>query len=348
MVAITGVAAYVDYKMEDSGSFGTAVTTTGALGFEERVTSFSYSSSQQKITTLSEVAASSFYYGQVEGSIGIDFIIGNPWWVQLLFGKASKTATAARASGATANKLYGYKWEIDTSVKSATLDVGMKFPSGSKRIRLLGCILENATLTASAGEPVRMSTSWKFGKTSTIDSTVKATTLKDDLKFPYTFAHLTIDTGGTAIKGITNFSLNMNPNASLLYNIGESEALSAYKGVQEFSGSLTRPMDNRSGDGYVAPDALLKKVISRESQGTATTLSLKLNNGRTGSTAGQFENNLEFKGTGLAFSNYSTSLAPDQVIEENLDFDILSMEVLAENEKSVSPVKNDDTVGVLS
>ena len=306
--ARTGVAAYAQYKKETT--FGTGVTATVALGLDERVSTLSYTNNQRKISALNDTASVAFAYGREEVSIGIDFVLSNPWWFGGLLGTITKTGSG----------LVTHKFVKNKAANGHSMEVGISF-STPVVLKAQGAVLQSASLSAQVGEPINVSTQWMAGKMAAIGSTV-GTDAADTESTPYTFAHMKVEIpDSTTISGITSFNLNINPNANLLYGIGSKSAVNGYKGLLDISGSFERPMVN---------DDMLQKVVDRAEQATIT---IVINNGGTSNA----EKEIKLKGTGISFSDLSTSLSVDDVVRENVSFEVRDLVVEAKTSTATNP-----------
>ena len=140
----TGASSYIRYDWEDT--FGTSAfndSTDKAFGLQQRLTSFALNHSRKDLPQLNQVEIDSYAYGQQNGSLGVEFVLSNPWIFRALYG-----AQATTGSGP-----YVHTWGTTGSVSGAKtitpFSVEVGFASEAENIvrQTKGCILNNLDIS---------------------------------------------------------------------------------------------------------------------------------------------------------------------------------------------------------
>ena len=135
----TGAHSYLKWGFETV--FGTDPGDSEmnkVFGLQQKATSFTLGNSKKTLTELFSIEPQSYAYGQQGGSISIDFVLSNPWFLGALFG-------APLTAGANP---YTHTYDIapapstDCDVRSLNIELGFSgegdaqaHPAGGKAPR---------------------------------------------------------------------------------------------------------------------------------------------------------------------------------------------------------------------
>jgi len=314
----TGSNAFVHYGIEST--FGGGATQTRAFGLEQKVNSLTFKNNQIPLSQLNSIEVQSFAYGKNEGSGSLDFVLSNPWIFDTVLGGVDKT-------GSTND--YSYVWDSDYSnlssdntgvkvPKSFDIEVGFDAkPSKTDVLRnLKGSVINQIAVKSSVGETVKVTMDFLYGIVDTISTSVSGGTTADDISFPYTFAHATLELpDGSAVAEIQDFDINFATNCELLYEQGAANAVGAFRKLFEITGKFNASFIDKTQ---------LQRVIDRTE---VATLTVEFTNGLSGTSEKSIK--LEFAGVGL--SEHSLSIAPVEPIFEDLTFQMRNVKITANN-----------------
>jgi len=192
-----------------------------------------------------------------------------------------------------------------------------------------GVVLNSLNLKASLGETVKCSAELAWGNEDTIGTSVDTTIAADDIKFPYTFAHATMELpDGTVIAQLQEFEINFGMNTELLYGIGSASAVGAYRKIFEMSGKFKTAVVDKTQIERVfhAADGTTPNT------GVAT-LQITLTNGLA--TTAEKAIILDFTGVGV--SDHSTEISPGEPVFEDLSWTLRSVDITANNSIASPP-----------
>lgn len=308
----TGAAAFVQWKPEST--FKTPVATKIPFGYEAKVSSFSITNNRIPLTALNSRTIQTFAYGQTKGSVGIDWVLSNPFFFRMIFG--------APSIGTTLPYTYTYTVAGVNCPESFTMDIGVDQQTTDTNRQLAGCLLNSVSIRSSIGDVVRCSADIMYAAehaTSTL-----ATPVSEDIAkaIPFTFAHgsLEYDSGsGLAILAeVQDIDLTINQNADFLYAQGSSIAASSFKKLLEITGSFTLTFKDIN---------LLKEIFAQQkatnsfASGVTTRiegiqLRLVFDNGETGSSNRDVRITLD----GISIGDIGVSIEPNEPIMQNVSF----------------------------
>ena len=207
--------------------------------------------------------------------------------------------------------------EIVPNNSYSDIEVGFDAkPSKTDVLRnLKGSIFQSLNIKSSIGETVQASTDFIYGKADTITTSL-VTPTADDVSFPYTFAHATLDLpDGTEVAEVQDFDITFNTNAELLYEQGDANAVGAFRKLFEMTCKLNASFIDKTQ---------LQRVIDRTE---LATLTVEFTNGLSGTSEKTIK--IEFAGVGI--SEHSLSIAPTEPIFEDLTFQMRNVKVTANN-----------------
>jgi len=80
----TGAFGYLQYGYEMC--FGTAACAIDTVfGLEQKITNWSLTNNRITLAALNQIEPSTFAYGTTRGSLGVDFVLSNPFWLSTLY-----------------------------------------------------------------------------------------------------------------------------------------------------------------------------------------------------------------------------------------------------------------------
>ena len=285
MVVVTGTSGYADFSYVSSAGVTHADKNIFGNGFA--IDSIESSEGIQPITELNNVEQARYAAGQRIRRIGCSWILSSPWFLHCLFGydsRATATSGGSKAYTYTAKKI---PQEFD-------FRIGIDYPSGDDIVRTFKkCIMGSTSLGARIGGQVQARASIETGDEAAITSAAapRANVGSDSVDHPFVFAEATVSRGAQLIgTDMQNVSIQINPNQTLLYGLGQPQSVDSYKALMEYSGSFEIPLDDNT---------FYDLVLARDENSQA--LTVKFTNGE----AGAAEKKIEFTFTGIAYRSHA-------------------------------------------
>lgn len=310
----SGVYAYVEYGKQSN--FTTALgagASTRQFGLGTELGDITVSQDAKGAVKYGDVFPSDFYFGRFAGSVSVDFIVSNPWWFDLIIGNASTTGIGP----------YTHTFNVAKSVNAITIEAGFTGET-SNRVRLLERgVVRSASIRSRVGEEVKASLSIDYGKESNPTSIIDTTVAGDGLDMPYVFSHASVEMpSGTVLTEVQEFSLDLNPNITLVYEHGDRFAVNAFKGQFEVSGNIK--LSTKDTNGFL-DDALGLLEIA--------TAKFKLTNGLTGVNEKSITINL----TDIVVSEFAQSMPVYDLVADGISFMARGINVDAVNNITTPP-----------
>lgn len=310
----SGAYTYLDYGNESTFS-----TLAGALtrvfGMEQKITNVGLNQNMVNVTDLNSNTVKAFAYGQFEGSFDVDFILSNPWFLDLIFGTPTVTGTGPYT--------YTYPTTIPKTVTSFSAEIGSVLETASVQRQLLGAVVGSLRMSSRVNELVRCTLSNKYAKENTPGSTINNSPPTDSLSFPYTFEYAQISLpSGTPLAEVQAFELSVNPNISYVYGQNSKNPVSAWRGLTEITGRFN----------LTAKDATwITNVLARAEQAT---VQFVFDNGLAGTNSKKLT--LTFNGVGL--NTHSIAYNPNELILEDIPLVMRGVNsIVAINNLSAAP-----------
>jgi len=343
MVVQTGAYAYVQYDFETNFDEATCVSCRNKVwGLEQKVSGWTWTNSPIILNQLGSVEVKTYAYGQARGSLSLDYVVSNPWFLSTIFDR--NCMACLFPSGCPAPFTYTWCSTASTctkTVESMSIEVGVEQQVACMdTVRTIGGAIANSiTLRSSIGEPVRATadiayateTSSAIADVSPTSETVGRAACQFE---PYTFAHGALTVCNSCccvtIAELQSFDISLNQNADLLFAHGCNHASSAYRKVFEMTGSFQAPWIDYSQ---------LDKIYAQIEDNCATfaredpTLTIVLTNGGAGAAA----RTITFAFTGILLRDHNTAAEPVEPIFETLNWQARSAVVSAINANSAEP-----------
>jgi len=322
----TGAFGYLQYGRE--GTFGTLATCIDKVfGLEQRVTNWNFTNNRITLAALGQVQPAVFAYGTTRGSIAVDFVLSNPWWLSTLFDTVCTVACMPTSGSHT--HTYSIASKLRTPI---SIEIGVEQGCPDVTRQMLGGVVNSIALRSAIGEPIRASADISYSDENEMCITIDSTPSADLCNFPYTFAYGNLTTTAGTIAEIQSFDVNINQNSDLLYTHNTSVAADAYRKLMEVTGSFTasyldvellRDIYAQAHDtGATGIDG---EAFAREQ----TTLTLVFDNGQTGAGT---EKTITLTGTGVGLADHAVPIEPNEPIFETLNWQIRTLSPVAVNQ----------------
>jgi len=326
----TGAFGYLQYGREST--FGSlAACVDKVFGLEQKITNFNITNNRIALAALNQVEPAIFAYGTTRGSIGVDFVLSNPWFLSTLFDTVATDACMPTAGSHTHTYTIMCKLRVPISV-----EVGVEQGATDITRQLLGGVVNSISLRSAIGEPIRGSADISYSDEIECGLTIDATPSSDLCNFPYTFAYGNLTTTAGTIAEIQSFDINMNQNSDLLYTHNTSLAADAYRRLFEITGSFTASYLDVEllRDIYAQAHCMTGAGIDAEAFAREqTTLTLVFNNGLTGAGT---EKTITLTGTGVGFADHAVSIEPNEPIFETINWQIRTLAPVAVNQTATA------------
>lgn len=301
----TGAHAYTKYGFESA--FGTEQSTKDKVfGIEEKISGWSWQNNQKVLSGLNEVFPSQYAYGQNAGRYTVDFILSNPWFLKLLFDTIVTSGSGLKTHTYTATK----------ACQTLSHEIGMDLNTNQVRVAL-GALCNSVSIRGSVNELMRCSAEIIYGKEKAVSTTLATDTVHDNISFPYTFEHGSIELpNGTVLAEVQSVDMTFNQNAELLYEFGGADAVNGIRKRFDITGRLNMTLKDNVTLGYI------------NGRAEVASMKLKFSNGASGNA----EKSIEFNGTKIGLSEMAIGgIEPHEVIFEDISFQWGGCSVIAKN-----------------
>lgn len=213
MVAYTGANAHVEYGWETT--FGTAVDGTIPFGHAVKVSTLERSNNSEVFWGLGSVEACNSVVKKYAGTFSIEFILGNAYWLRALTGVTSTDT----GSDPYVHTFIANAGDLTANTQSITINYGVELGTTDHSSQLEGCLVNSMNLSASAGEPVRVTLEGSFANEST--GTTAGSLINDTYCQPMTFAHGTLELpDATPLACVQSVEISITRNAQAEVGIG--------------------------------------------------------------------------------------------------------------------------------
>jgi len=324
----TGASAYLKYEYETS--YGTGGTPNKKFGLQDRLTSWTLTHNRIDMPQLDQTTIANYAYGQQSGSLSVGCVLSNPWIFESIFGPSTPGAAVDTVYPHTFGTTAGNK-----TMNTLVVEVGYDGDSADIVRTMRGCVVNSLGISTSIGATVDLSVDMTYGKES-LDSS--ATTLgtapsEPTEQFAYTFAHGVVKVGGNTLAQVQDVDITFAQNPSLLYGIGNNQAVSSYRQIFDMTGRFRAALLNKNLlEGVLAQIAKNTSGTFEETIGGSPEFELTFQ-----STASTIQNEIKITGTGLAPTDLAiTGIAPVEPIFEEINWRIKSATVVAKNTQSAA------------
>ena len=321
----TGASAYLKYEYESS--FGTGGSPNKKFGLQDKLTNWTLTHNRIDMPTLNQTTINKYAYGQQAGTLGVGFILSNPWIFESIYGPPS---TGSAASGVYPHT-FGGTAASNKSVNTLQVQVGYDGDSADIRRDMKGCIVNSLGITTSIGATVDCTIDMSYGKETAPSTSGLSAPTEPTEEFAYTFAHGVVKVGGNTLAQVQDVDITFAQNPSLLYGIGNNQAVSSYRQVFDITGRFRAALLNKD---------MLEDVLNQIRHGTAGTYNETIGGSPEfeltfQSTASSVQNEIKITGTGLSPDSISIQgIEPVEPIFEEINWRIKSATIVAKNTQS--------------
>jgi len=332
----TGAFAYLEYGYE-TVAFNTTPTVSDAVfGLEQKISGWTYTNNKITLAQLNSVFPKTYAYGQTQGSLTVDWVMSNPWWLKAVFdNRVFASATPDTSTFSIVDKL--------VSTFGIEIGIDQQGSPGSDIVRKLGgCIMNSVSIKSSIGELARVSADIAYASdtsSSTLDSTIASETvgLGVDEHIPFTFAHGSLDfPDGTTIAELQDVDLTLNQNSDLLWGHGSNIAVDAFRRLFEITGRFSATYVDQSELNKVYAQTGVNGTTQASEQPSVT---LTFDNGEAGNSLRK----IVFSGTGVGIADHGTNVEPNEPIFEEINWQVSGMTVVASGDHNTTSPAGDPT-----
>ena len=322
----TGASAYLKYEYETS--YGTGGTPNKKFGLQDRLTNWTLTHNRIDMPTLNQTTIANYAYGQQNGSLSVACVLSNPWIFESVFGAPSTGSATSGVYPHTFGTTAGNK-----TMNTLVCEVGYDGDSADIVRTMRGCDVNSLGITTSIGATVDCSIDMTYGKESAPNTTIGTAPSEPTEAFPYTFAHGVIKVGGNTLAQVQDVDITFAQNASLLYGIGNNQAVSSYRQIFDMTGRFRAALLNKNLlEGTLAQIAKNTSGTYEETIGGSPELELTFQ-----STASTTQNEIKITGTGLSPNDLNISgVEPVEPIFEEINWRIKSATIVAKNTQSAA------------
>ena len=320
----TGASAYLKYEYETS--YGTGGTPNKKFGLQDRLTNWTLTHNRIDMPQLNQTTIANYAYGQQNGSLSVGCVLSNPWIFESVFGAPSTGSATSGVYPHTFGTTAGNK-----TMNTLVVEVGYDGDSADIVRTMRGCVVNSLGISTSIGATVDLSVDMTYGKESAPSTTIGTAPSEPTEAFPYTFAHGVIKVGGNTLAQVQDVDITFAQNPSLLYGIGNNQAVSSYRQIFDMTGRFRAALLNKNLlEGTLAQIAKNTSGTYEETIGGSPELELTFQ-----STATSVQNEIKITGSGLAPTDLNISgVEPVEPIFEEINWRIKSATVVASNTQS--------------
>ena len=320
----TGASAYLKYEYETS--YGTGGTPNKKFGLQDRLTNWTLTKNRIDMPQLNQTTIGNYAYGQQNGSLSVTCVLSNPWIFESVFG--------APATGSASSGVYPHTFGTtagNKTMNTLVCEVGYDGDSADIRRIMRGCVVNSLGISTSIGATVDASIDMTYGKETAPSTSGLSAPTEPTEAFPYTFAHGVIKVGGNTLAQVQDVDITFAQNPSLLYGIGNNQAVSSYRQIFDMTGRFRAALLNKN---------LLENVLNQVKQGSSGNYSETVGGSPEfeltfQSSATSVQNEIKITGSGLAPTDLSVSgVEPVEPIFEEINWRIKSATVVAKNTQS--------------
>ena len=319
----TGAYAYINYGYENTFG-GTASAITNSFGQRTAISGLTLTTNKIALGKLGQVDPTAFAYGTQNGTLGINFVLGditshkifksilgsasgagtsgNPY----IYGSATEGAATKSLIGNTFTTEIGFQGETDTMVRT-----------------LKGCVTNSLAISTSIGGTVDCSCDIVYGKEDA-PSTSGFSDDSTENSQPFTFAHGSLKIGGSTIAEVQDVDMTIAQNSDLLYELGSQQSVAGIKRSLDITGRFRSSWKN---DDMIDQLILqLKGTGYKETVANLGTPELELffTNGASSAKT------LKVTGYGLGLNDHAvTGLEPVEPVFEELNWQVKRIKVEA-------------------
>jgi hypothetical protein len=223
MSARAGGLVTVSYDWESGFTSGSTMTSGKAFGRGQKITNVSVRENPEVIYELGYREAQNVTYKQFEGSLGVEWILSNPWFFKAAMGVASDSSLSAGVYTHSYTKTSGV-------LPSMEVDIGFA--------------VDSWTLTGAINDVIRVKITAPYFREPATGMSFAASAV--DSFAPFTFANASLVVAGNVIAEVQSFEISANNNVQPIFGLGSIYAQGAIPTQFDATGRLTVTMKDAS------------------------------------------------------------------------------------------------------
>lgn len=306
MTGETGAKSYLLYGWETTFRNGSS-TRDKVFGRGQRVTGVNRRENLDMVYELYYREPQTGIYKQTEGTIAVEWILANPWFLKAVMGQTTPSGSGPYAHTFTKTK----------DLVSMEIEIGHEVGSNVVR-KFRGAVFNSVTLTGAVGDTVRTRADIMFFEEATPGTTMGTPAV--DSFDPFAFQHATLEIpSGTPIGEVQSFELTITNNALGVFGLGSEKAVQVIPQAFDVRGRMSTTLKN--------------STFINNLRSSSATLKFIVTNG----LSGQNERSITFTGTGVFYPEQSTTYEPNTLVLEDVPVFIRDLEVVAVNNTPTCP-----------
>jgi len=319
----TGASAYLKYEYETS--YGTGGTPNKKFGLQDRLTSWTLTHNRIDMPRLNQTTIHKYAYGQQNGSLSVSCVLSNPWIFESIYGAPT---TGSASSGVYPHTFGGTQ---PKDINTLVCEIGYDGDTADIVRTVKGCVVNSLGISTSIGATVDLSIDMTYGKESAPVTSIGTAPSEPTEEFAYTFAHGVVKVGGNTLAQVQDVDITFAQNPSLLYGIGNNQAVSSYRQIFDITGRFRAALLNKNLlEGTLAQIAKNTSGTYEETIGGSPEFELTFQ-----STSSTVQNEIKITGTGLSPTDLNISgIEPVEPIFEEISWRVKSATIVAKNTQS--------------
>jgi hypothetical protein len=295
-IPISGASGYVQFGKETT--YGTQATTiNSSFGHDVELNIESKNSIIESEDTNNRDTVK-MVEGKFEGRATVTGSLANTHWI----------ATALGSSITTGTSPYTHAFNAVNTLPSITIEKGLNLGTTDSVRLMLGCKLDNMTISGAIGEPIKFKAVY-FYKTETGSTTIDATPATDAEEV-FTMANASVAIPyGTTIAEVQRFEFNYDNNLIESRGAGSRFLTNIIPGKRKYSVNMDSAYEN---------SAILAAFMGSTTGPLAVvaekTIDLNITNGNTGTA----ERHLEIYFTGAKPDVFTDPLKPNTQVDQSV------------------------------
>src|SRR3990167_2910472 len=203
----TGATSELRYGWETSYASEQG-TKDKVFGHGTKIVTLTRNNNLESVFNVGQRNAQALAEKQFGGSLSVEFILANPWWLRAVLGAAPSTTGAGPYTHTYSESNTIVSMSIENEITSDTASV----------TAFLGCKVNTCVITAAVGELVKVRLDMIYANEAE-DTSVAADVEESFALFSFAFATLEFPNGST-INDIQTVEITINNNAEMVYGLG--------------------------------------------------------------------------------------------------------------------------------
>lgn len=304
----TGTPTDSDYKIPGIG------TTIEELAIDNALSRMRVPNAAQAADTVA---------GNFEGAFNVNFTLGNPWWLNHVFG-------GPPTAGGESSAPYTYTWDFDTGrVQSSRWYIGANFYNNTVERVLKGVVFGGLQIQCQVGETVQVDLTGFYGDEERNSSITPGSTPSEQAD-PLVFHGATLEVPSSSeLKKLQDFTLDIQTGARPTQGMGSRKPLDAVMGAieTELTANKVLTETNQLALAYGNSTAPVSGRMDGAADGTA-----RFQAGSSSDTA------MEFQMTGVKPNDYSWNNVgnAEEDLSESITYYVNKVSALAESSQDTA------------